>query len=95
MPKQFDSQIKRDYAPIFNVYAVRDKKTSTFHSPMFVNHPGIALRWFQEQIENEQSELGKHAEDYILYELGTFNASTGEFTNLETPHIIMQPNLAQ
>ncbi|QXP08624.1 MAG: nonstructural protein [Arizlama microvirus] len=60
--------------------AVLDLATETFGRPFFVAHAGQAMRSFMDEIKNKDSELGKHPGDYELFELGTFDDATGEFT---------------
>lgn len=63
------------------VCAVRDRAVDTFGNPFFVPALGAAIRSFADEINSgsAQSALSKHPEDYDLFELGTFDDSTGLF----------------
>lgn len=59
--------------------AVRDTATESFGRPFFVNHAAQAFRSFSDEVNNKDSELGKHPSDYELWQLATFDDSTGLF----------------
>lgn len=59
---------------------VYDLATETFARPFFVAHAGAAIRSFMDEIGNAQSELSKHPKDYELFDCGSFDDSTGQFS---------------
>lgn len=61
------------------VIATRDIATNCFDRPFVVPHKGHAVRGFTDAINDPSSNIGKHPEDYELYELGTFDDGTGLF----------------
>lgn len=65
--------------------AVLDLATETYGRPFFVPHPGQAMRSFMDEVKNRDSEIGKHPGDYELYELGSFDDATGQFTPPPAP----------
>lgn len=67
------------------VFAIRDAKTEAFMRPFFVPTNGVAIRSFSDEVNNRESELAKHPEDYALFELGVFDDSNGSFDLLEQP----------
>lgn len=58
--------------------SVYDVATETFGRPFCVSHPAQATRSFSDEVNNKESEINKHASDYELWEIGTFDDSTGE-----------------
>lgn len=64
-----------------HIVAVRDLATETFGRPFSVHHPRQAIRSFTDEVNNPESEVGRHAEDYELFQLGTFDDATGELTS--------------
>ena len=58
---------------------VRDRAINAFLKPFFLTHLGGAERAFADEVNNPQSELNKHPEDYDLFQLGTFDDGTGLF----------------
>lgn len=69
---------------MLKIYAIRDAKMETFNRPFYMPADGAAIRAFQDECNNKESELNKHPEDYALYELGLFNEDDGEIMG-QTP----------
>lgn len=67
---------------IQKMFAVRDSKAQAFLQPFFSVQNGSAIRAFQDACGDEKSPFARHSEDFILYELGTFNDATGEMVSL-------------
>lgn len=61
------------------VCSVYDSKAKAFCVPFFVNALGLALRAFQGEANNPESQLGAYPEDFTLFELGTFSDVDGTF----------------
>lgn len=69
---------------IQKVFGVRDAKALAFLQPFFSASTGAAVRAFADAVnEDSKSPLAKHPEDYILYELASFDDNTGEFIPCE------------
>lgn len=64
-----------------NVYAIKDSKSDTYGTPMFLQSDGHAIRSFADAINQEDntSLLWKHPEDFDLFHLGTWSPETGIF----------------
>ncbi|WNK13013.1 MAG: nonstructural protein [Microvirus sp.] len=71
------------------IYAVKDRATDAFWTPMFYLAKGQALRQFQDEVNNpaEQNPLHKHPDDYDLYHLGAFDDQTGAIQANERPEL--------
>lgn len=69
------------------VCCVRDVRASTYGNPFFVPSVGAAERQFADEINRaaEDNLLYKHPEDFELYELGSYDASTCVFDIHERP----------
>lgn len=65
------------------VMSIRDRAIDSFSRPVYVQAIGQAVRSFQDEINNPQSEMSKHPEDYDLYHVGAFDDETGKFYNVE------------
>lgn len=57
--------------------AVFDLGTQTFGRPFTVNHTHQATRSFIDEVNNPDSEISRHLEDYELFALGTVDDQTG------------------
>lgn len=61
--------------------AVRDLATESFGRPFFVNHPAQAVRSFTDEVNNAESEIGKHPSDYEMWLLASLDDGTGLFAD--------------
>jgi len=66
-------------------YAVYDSKTQAFDKPMFMLTNGQAIRGWETAANNPESDYYKHPDDFTLFELGSYDDSTGKFDSLPTP----------
>lgn len=64
-----------------HVVCVRDLAAETFGRIFTVHHPAQAVRSFTDEVNNPESEVGRHAEDYELWSVGTFDDSSGKLTS--------------
>lgn len=65
--------------------AVYDRATETYGRPFYVPHVGAAIRSFMDEANRADSEIGKHPNDYELFELASFDDATGKYTVPPTP----------
>lgn len=67
---------------ILKAFALRDMKADNFHAPFFVPSAVQATRLLSELVQNKNSELGKYPGDFMLYEIGALDTSTGTLSAL-------------
>lgn len=60
-------------------FSVYDEKVMVFAAPFFQNTVGQALRSFQDAVNDPQVAFSRHPGDYVLYQVGVYEDSTGEF----------------
>lgn len=65
--------------------AVRDSAVDAFMRPFHVPSTGMAVRSFRDEVNNPESPMHKHPEDFELFELGTFDEESGKMDNLSSP----------
>lgn len=76
---------------ILTVCAVRDTVADVYHRPYFMQSAGVAVRSFTDEVmrEGEDNQLYKHPQDFVLYELGTYDDADAKFTLHDAPkHLI-------
>lgn len=62
------------------IAALYDSASQAFSRPFFVTHAGQAMRGFMDGVNREsESDVYRHPDDFTLFELGTFEDSTGQF----------------
>ena len=73
------------------VVAVKDRAADAFGRPFFLPTAGMAVRSFMDEVnrEAEDNQLHKHPDDFDLYQLGTYDDSTGMVECYETPKLLM------
>lgn len=67
------------------VYAVRDRAVDCFNQPFFSVARAAATRAFADEVNRQGSPSNSHPEDYDLYELGTYDDSSGALVPLTRP----------
>lgn len=59
------------------MFSVLDKPARVFIRPWCVRHEAEAIRSFYETAVDSAHQFAKHPEDFVLYELGTFDDGSG------------------
>jgi hypothetical protein len=74
---------------ISTLYSVYDSKSETYSPPNPQPARGQALRSFTDAV-NTQSDslLHTHPEDFTLFEVGTFDSSTGEIVSIPKVSVV-------
>lgn len=67
------------------VFSVFDVKAAAFSTPFFSKNKFTAIRDFQNAVNDENTMLAKHPEDYILYDIGSFDEFTGALVATSPP----------
>lgn len=70
---------------MLKAFAVYDAKACSFGMPMFIANAGLALRGFSDACADPQSSIAKHPEDYVLFEIGVYDANSGVLDSI-SPH---------
>lgn len=74
----------------FIVVSVYDSKAETFAEPKFFPNVATAIRAFKVATVQEGNLFNVHAEDYTLFELGSFDSESGMLAPLGTPKAIVR-----
>lgn len=59
------------------VYAVYDTVSKSWNAPFVAPNAAAALRGFADAANDTNTYVGKHPQDYILFEVGTWEDQTG------------------
>lgn len=70
---------------IKKAFTVFDEKASVFMLPFFETTIGQATRAFSDAVNTDDHPFNRHPGDYTLFEIGTYDDNSGNFTNLDTP----------
>ncbi len=58
-------------------YSIYDKKALAYGTPFYQVNEQVAARTFKDLVQDRQSQVYLHPEDYDLYKVSTFNTRTG------------------
>lgn len=67
------------------VFSVFDTKAGAYGQPWFMDTTGMAIRSFIDAANDEKSQLHRHADDFVLFELAEYDEVSGQFLNLDAP----------
>lgn len=63
------------------IYSVFDVKAGAYLRPYFAETRGLAIRTFSDVVNDATHEFSRHAADYTLFELGSFDVESGEIVS--------------
>lgn len=63
---------------MFQMFAVYDTKAEAYLLPFFCQTKGQALRSFDDAVNSQDHQFNRHAKDYTLFHLGSYDEQTGE-----------------
>lgn len=66
---------------LLQVVVIRDRAADVYGVPAFTSSVGIAIRSFSDEVNRAapDNQLNKHAEDFDLFLIGTYDDQTGTF----------------
>lgn len=67
------------------IFSVFDSKAEAFLPPFYAPTPGVAMRSFEAAANSAEHDFHKYAGDYMLFQLGSFEDSTGKFEIRDVP----------
>lgn len=73
---------------ISKVFSIRDTKAEAFLPPFMAPATGHALRSFMDACSDPNSTFYKHPDDFMLYEIATFDDSTAVYESLSPVKLV-------
>lgn len=70
---------------IHKIYSVRDNAVGAYLPPVFFKSKGEVIRSVSDAVNGGDSTFKKHAQDFVLFELGEFDDNTGIFNLHDAP----------
>lgn len=70
------------------IVSVKDRALDAFGRPFYLPTIASAERSFTDEVNNKESTIYAHPEDYDLFLLGEFVEETGQFECLALPQLI-------
>lgn len=66
---------------VWKLFAVRDSKAELFLQPAVFRTVGEAVRAISDLVNKDGHNFNTHSEDYSLFEIGTYDESSGVLTS--------------
>lgn len=66
---------------VSKMFAIYDLKAKNFWPPYCSVTPGVGIREFATMVKSPQTGLSKFPEDYVLYQIGTYDDAQGVVTS--------------
>ena len=73
---------------ILKVFGIFDSKVEAYLPPFMMKSKGEAIRALSNHLADPQHNFCKYAEDFTLFELGSWDDSNAKYDLLPTPHSI-------
>lgn len=73
---------------IFRLLAIHDRALDAFQQPFTVRALGEGIRAFQDAVNDSNTAMHKHPDDYDLYEIGTYDDHTAKIDQHDKPQQI-------
>lgn len=70
------------------IFSIYDEKAKAYFPPQFQPQIGQAIRTFTDIVNNPETQLHKHPEDYSLYHIGSFNDDNAKLESLNEPQFL-------
>ncbi len=72
---------------IMNIFSIYDKKTAVYSKPFYCLTTAEAIRTFGDAVNERESPFYKHPEDYDLWQIGTFEDTSGAIDKHKPQHL--------
>ena len=66
-------------------FAVYDSKVKNYTKPLYHRNAAEAIRGFEQECNNPESQLNKFASDFTLFEIGEYDDETAILTYEQAP----------
>lgn len=70
------------------VFSIYDSKGQIFGNPFNMPTTGMAVRAFNDLVNDKNTTVNRHPSDFVLYQIAEFDDQTGEYKNVN-PHSML------
>jgi len=71
------------------IYTLFDSKALIYNPPFFTQNHGVARRMCVDLVSDQNTTVGRHPRDYVLYCLGAYDDNTGKFDIFEVKEHVL------
>lgn len=72
------------------MFSIYDQKAKMFNRPYFQMNRDIAIRNATALVRDPNMDMSKFPQDFILYELGSFDDNSGKFDLHVVPEVVVE-----
>lgn len=62
---------------ILRCYSIYDRKAVQYHPPFFASTDGAAVRSLSDLVNDTNTQVGRHPNDYVLFFIGDYDDQKG------------------
>lgn len=73
---------------LINAYVIFDKKAAVYNKPFYLLNDEIALRSASDLLQDNNTDIARHPEDFILFKIGTYDDTTAILKQTSSPETI-------
>jgi hypothetical protein len=66
-----------------NIYSIFDSAAKAYAPPFFLHNDGLAVRGFQDNVNNPESQAFRNPDQFTLFHIGTYDDITGVIESAE------------
>lgn len=77
---------------LLKAYSIYDVKSLAYHTPYFTSTDGAAARSFSDLVNDINTNVGRHPNDYVLYCVGEFDDAKGVMIPLSPMRHVVDAN---
>lgn len=66
------------------IFCFKDDKSNSYGPPVTSENQGMFIRQIQEELHRGNAIFAKHPQDFSIFELGSYDAHTGNIVTYET-----------
>lgn len=70
------------------VYAVFDVKAGVYGRPWYAENDGVARRLFSDGVNDPETPVARHPEDYTLFCVGSWDSASGKLAGREPEAVV-------
>lgn len=74
---------------ILRAYSIYDRKALQYHPPFYASTDASAVRSLADLANDNQTTVGRHPADYVLYHIGEYDDQTGRLTPVSPLNHVM------
>lgn len=78
-----------------NLYAFKDQTAEVFQMPFCCHNSKEAIRVFDIRLKDKDSMIGRYPEQFSLYEIGSYDDSTGKVEPIDIHLVIMGSDISR